>query len=295
MSNFKKLMMAPAGGGGEPWEMSGATWVATYLTSSTETRPNGVNFKPDGTKMYLCGNRGFGANGSRIWEYNLSTAWDITTASLFQYLSIPDSSGVARPGNMHFKPDGTRLYFMSDATDKVAEYSLSTAWNVSTASLTRSFSVNSQDGAPTGLTMKNDGTKMYITGRITDRIHEYNLSTAWNVSTASILQNKSVSAQDNNPYGLFLKPDGTSMYMVGARNQTAFNRDAAYQYNLSTANNITTASFATYIDLVLSGSDYYLDDAKAITFSPDGVHMYLCGGVSGFSTPKVQQFILASE
>ena len=287
MSNFKKLMMATAGGG-TPWEISGATYVATYLPSATETSPQGIAFKPDGTKMYISGNRQL-VNGGRIHEFNLSTAWDLTSASFSQFLSIPDSSGVSRPGDMHFKPDGTRLYFMSSASDKVAEYSLSTAWNVATGSLTRSFSVTSQDGAPTGITMKNDGTKMYVAGRITDRIYEYNLSTAWNVSTASILQNKSVSAQDIQPYGLFLKPDGTRMYLIGQR------YDSAYQYNLSTANNISTASYVATVNFQQYGTNEYLNDVDAITFSPDGIHMYVCGGSSGFSTPKIHQFVLAEE
>jgi DNA-binding beta-propeller fold protein YncE len=49
-----------------------------------KTAPYTVRFKPDGTKMFVTG-----STGDDINEYSLSTAWDITTATLTkQKLSI---------------------------------------------------------------------------------------------------------------------------------------------------------------------------------------------------------------
>jgi len=64
-----------------------------------------------------------------------------------------------------------------------------------------SFSVAAQDTSPNGLFFKPDGTKMYVVGQVGDDVNEYDLSSAWDISTASYLQNFSVVAQETGPVG----------------------------------------------------------------------------------------------
>ncbi len=66
---------------------------------------------------------------------------------------------------------------------------------------------------------------MYIVGTQGDAAYEYDLSTAWNVTTASYLQNFSVAAQEPSPQALFFKPDGTKMYIVGTVEDAVFEYD----------------------------------------------------------------------
>lgn len=47
--------------------------------------PGGIFFKTDGKKMYEV------ASDDKIWEYDLSTAWDISTASVNQSIPKQDS------------------------------------------------------------------------------------------------------------------------------------------------------------------------------------------------------------
>jgi sugar lactone lactonase YvrE len=68
---------------------------------------------------------------------------------------------------------------------------------------------------------------MYIIGISNDRVHEYALSTAWNISTATFVQNFSVAGQELTPNAVFFKPDGTAMYIVGTSS------DAVYEYVIS--------------------------------------------------------------
>jgi hypothetical protein len=65
-----------------------------------------------------------------------------------------------------------------------------------------------------------------MVGSSNDRVYEYDLSTAWNISTASFLQSLSISAQDVSPLGIFFRADGLKMYMVGDSN------DRVYEYDL---------------------------------------------------------------
>jgi hypothetical protein len=118
------------------------------------------------------------------------------------------------------------MYICGSTGDDVNEYDLSTAWDISTASYLQNFSVSAQETVPTDLFFKPDGLKMYICGLTGDDVNEYDLSTAWDISTASYLQNFSVAAQDTDPYGLFFKPDGLKMYILGVVG------DAVYEYDL---------------------------------------------------------------
>jgi DNA-binding beta-propeller fold protein YncE len=178
-----------------------------------------LSFKPDGTKMYIVGDTGNDVN-----EYDLSTAWDISTASYLQNFSVAAQETV--PNGLFFKPDGLKMYIVGQTGDDVNEYDLSTAWDISTASYLQNFSVSAQETVPQGLFFKPDGTKMYIVGDTGNDVNEYDLSTAWDISTASYLQNFSVAAQDTDPYGLFFKPDGLKMYILGVVG------DAVYEYDL---------------------------------------------------------------
>ena len=77
------------------------------------------------------------------------------------------------------------MFIAGKQTDSVYEYTLSTGFDVSTASYDSSFSIASQEGSVTDLAFNTDGTKMFIVGSDDDTVDEYNLSTGFDVSTAS--------------------------------------------------------------------------------------------------------------
>jgi len=200
------------------WDITTASYLQNFSVAAQEAVPSGIFFKPDGTKMYV-----IGQSGQDVNEYDLSTAWDITSASYLQNFSVAAQEAV--PGGIFFKPDGTKMYVIGSSGDDVNEYDLSTAWDVSTASYLQNFSVAAQETVPTGIFFKPDGTKMYVLGYTGDDVNEYDLSTAWDITTASYLQNFSVAAQETGPTGLFFKPDGTKMYVIGTTG------DAVWQYS----------------------------------------------------------------
>ena len=106
----------------------------------------------------------------------------------------------------------------------------STPWDVSNAVYNGSppfdvFSVTTQEAVPSGIFFKPDGTKMYVIGSFGDDVNEYDLGTAWDITTASYLQNFSVTTQEANPQSLFFKPDGTKMYVVGSGGAAVYSYD----------------------------------------------------------------------
>jgi sugar lactone lactonase YvrE len=243
--------------------MANRYWVSTntnkfFSVAAQESIPQGLFFKPDGTKMYVVGSLGDDVN-----EYNLSSAWDVSTASYLQNFIVNGQD--TSPQDLFFKPDGTKMYILGGAGDDVNEYNLSSAWDVSTASYVRNFSVAAQETEPQGLFFKPDGTKMYVVGSSGDDVNEYNLSSAWDVSTASYLQNFSLGG---NPQGIFFKPDGTKMYIIESVN------DVVNEYNLSSAWDVSTASF-------LQGFTVNAQESSptGVFFKDDGTTMYIIGTI----------------
>lgn len=229
-----------------------------FRVNSQETNPQGMFFKPDGTKMYI-----IGTTGDDVNEYSLSTAWQISSASYVQKFSVATEE--TSPAGLFFKPDGTKMYIVGTVGDDVNEYNLTTAWDVSTASYNQNFSVATQDLIPADLFFKSDGTQMYIVGSTYDRVYEYDLSTAWDVSTASYQWSFSVSSQDNTPSGVWFKDDGSKMYVSGAQNK------ALYQYGLTTSWSIATASYEKMFTL----KPYEIPNG--IFFKSDGTKFFIIG------------------
>jgi DNA-binding beta-propeller fold protein YncE len=202
------------------WDISTATFLQSENIAAQEALPQALRFKPDGTKMYILGTQGDDVN-----EYDLSTAWDVSTASYVQNFSIAGQE--TTPSGLAFSSDGVEMYVVGTVSDSVQQYTLSTAWDVSTASHTRSFSVAGQDSGPNDLFFSADGLRMFIVGSSSDSVHQYSLSTAWNISTATLLQHRNVSTQDTVPTGLWFSPDGLRMYVCG------LDSDSVHQYSLA--------------------------------------------------------------
>jgi len=230
----------------------------SFSVATQDAFPQDVTFKSDGTKMYIVGN----AN-NYIFQYSLSTAWDVSTAS-YDSVSFSTNSQEGGPADIFFKPDGSKFYICG-FTGSVYQYSMSTSWDVSTASYDSvSFSVSTQESSPRSVVFKSDGTKMFVTGTNSDAINEYSLSTAWDISTASYTTNFSVSSQETAPQGMSFKSDGTKVWIVGGN-------EVVYQYSLTTAWDISTASY----DSISFSVSSQMTGAFGFEFKSDGSKMYV--------------------
>lgn len=230
----------------------------SFNYQSQEEQGTDIFFKPDGTVLYV-----MGETGDAINQYSLSTAWDISTASYVQNFSV--AAQEINPRGLFFKSDGSKMFVCGIDGDDVNEYTLSTAWDISTAVFSQNFSIAAQETAPGAISFKGDGTKMFIGGAIGDSIYEYTLSTPWDVSTASYTQSFSVASQETNIGGLQFSTDGTEMFIVGTIS------DSVFRYSLSTAWDISTASYSSVSFSVAAQST----TPTGLFFKPDGKKMYV--------------------
>jgi sugar lactone lactonase YvrE len=241
------------------YDISLATFEKTFSVADKDTQPYGIAFNTDGTKMFIVGNQ-----GDYVYEYDLSTGFDISSAIYSQFFNV-DSQDIA-PSGIAFNTDGTKMFILGSFGDDVNEYDLSTGFDISTAVYSQNFSVAAQEATPYGLAFNNDGTKMFIVGQSGRDVNEYDLSTAFDISTAVYSQNFSVSAQDSQPFGISFNTDGTKMFIVG------YSGDDVNEYSLSTGFDVSTASFVNSFSVAAQDTA-----PTAITFNNDGTKMYITG------------------
>ena len=200
----------------------------SFSVNSQSPYSYGLSFNDDGTKMYVLGNTG------SIYQYSLSTAFDLSTGS-YDSVSFNAGSQDANTYAITFNNNGTKMYVSGAGTPaSIYQYSLSTAFNLSTASYDSvSLNVSSQETSPYGLKFNSDGTKVYVSGFSSDSVHQYSLSTAFDLSTASYDSvSFSVSSQAAAHYALTFSTDGSKMHILSSTQNV-------YQYTTGTAYTVT--------------------------------------------------------
>jgi len=251
-------------GGAIGYNLAGASYDSvSFSVASEETVPYKIRFNNDGTKLYV-----MGVVGDDINQYTLSTAFDLSTAS-YDSVSFSVASQETDPYGLAFNNDGTKMYITGNVSDSVFQYTLSPGFDLSTASYDSvSLNVNSQDTIPTGIIFNNTGSKMYMIGQSSDQIHQYTLTADFNLSTASYDNvSFSIASEETSPMDMAFNSDGTKMYIVGSSSDTVF------QYSLSTAYDISTASY----DNVSFNVNTQDSNPRSLVFNNNGTKMYIIG------------------
>lgn len=199
------------------WDVSTATFVSQSNSTTTQNgTPSGLCFKPDGTKVFITAS----AAPAGVWAYSCVAPWDVSSIT-YDSKTINISAQTTAPTGVWFKPDGTKMFVASNTgtyADSVIEYGLSTAWDISTATFTTSYSVASRDTAPNGIQFTDDGLRMFVCGNAGDSIVIYDLATAWDISTATFLVETSnvstLTGATVTPTDLFIQPNGDKVYIL---------------------------------------------------------------------------------
>ena len=201
----------------ENWNLETAVYNGSnFSVVSQENNPRGLFIGNGGTKLFIVG-----AQNDTVYQYTLSTPWDITSAS-YDTVSFGIGGQDTSPQGLEFKPDGFEMYMVGNSSDSIHRYTLGTAFDVSTAVLTSSQSVSAQDGQTFGVRFSADGARMFTIGNVNDSVYQYNLSGAWDPTTLTFSSSKSIKDKTTVPTGLALKPDGKAMYIIGTGTHRVF-------------------------------------------------------------------------
>ena len=239
--------------------VSNSTYTSnSFNVSSYESNIGGGDISSDGTKFYITG-----GVANKVHYFTLSSAFDISSASATSDYTVSEDGF---PKDVKLKSDGTKMFVLGGDNNSVYQYSLSSAYNVSTASYDSvSFSHSSQTTAETGFFIRADGLKFYIVDS-SGYIYQYSMSSAWNMATASY-DSVSYNTGLSNKQGISFNTDGTSFVTV-----VGSGTDYLKQYDLSTAWNVSTASATTGGEFDVSSQT---NDPRNVLISNDNTKLYV--------------------
>nr|AIE94268.1 hypothetical protein [uncultured marine thaumarchaeote AD1000_44_E12] len=164
-----------------PFTPSDATHVFAFaISDDQEDNPEGIAFNTQGTKMYITG-----ASGDRVNEYDLVTPFEVSSASFAFSLDV--SSQEAKPTDITFNNQGTKMFIVGSGGKEVNEYKLATPFVISSASHEYAFSVSAQETNPRGIAFDGSGKKMFIIGFAGKDVNVYQLTTPFTVSSATFV------------------------------------------------------------------------------------------------------------
>ena len=243
----------------------------------------GLTFNNDGTKMYTLFSNG---TNDGVAEYILTSPYDISTATTLNTSKVTHRGG----GNGHHVPtqvvfnnDGTKMFIVNHAGVKTIDsWSLSTAFDVSTATFDVAYSIAGQEIRANSVAFNNDGTRMVVPGAGNEsqhRIHEYSLDTAFDLSSGvTFLNREEMSSFQDYIDGVTFNHDGTKMYTID------FATDDISQFKLTTPYDVSTYSLEGTFDV--SSHD---TEGREVAFSHDGSKMFFIGNTNN----KVFEFNLS--
>jgi hypothetical protein len=169
-----------------------------------------------------------GTTGDSVYEYALTTGFDVSTASYSQSFSV--TAQEPTPQGLAFSTDGTKMFITGYTNDNVNEYALTTGFDVSTASFTDSFSIAAQEDLARGLAFNTDGTKMFVVGSAGDDVNEYTVGTTAYTNQMDKTQLDAVTDPNQvtlgNDLDLAIILNMTSGTTVPSSNGVAINYDA---------------------------------------------------------------------
>ena len=200
-------------------------------------------------------------------------------SNAFAFIEFKQSKDISSDADglrqINFKPDGTIMYATNrekdttSTTDSVIQYSLSTPFDINTATKTSSTPLTNID-KPHAIKFKPDGKVMYVIDNAELSVRQYNLTTAWDTSTLQYDDDFNVS-DENQLRSLAFKTDGTKMYVTG--NQT----EVIQQFTLSTPWDVTTATKDSTQSSALTSKE---SNPRSIQFHSSGTIFYIGGNGS---------------
>jgi len=212
-----------------PFQVPSATYYGEKSLSAQSTAITGICWSQDGSYLFATAN-------AQAWRYDCTTPFDISTATYGSETTTAFATEDNLAEGIAVNDDGTKLYILGNQNNAAFQYSMSPAYDLSSASYdTVTVSVSTQTTSPRDWQFSQDGTVMYLLAQ--SNVWKYDL-TAWSLGTASYDTGNTVDVTSEAIMsGIAVSDDGKSLLLAGDDSP-----ETVYQYRMSTAEDLTTAT-----------------------------------------------------
>ena len=180
-----------------------------------------------------------------------------------------DDLSILPQGNsrdLSINPNGTKVHVVGDTNDRIVQFTLSTPFDLTTGTNDNVyFDTTAKETTPRATKFSNDGLTMFVAGYDSDKVHQYSLSSAFDLSSTPTFVYSLTPSASNNPEGMCFNEDGSRFFLLQAGN------DTVYQYNLSTPFDLSTAVYSNLS--FYTGSQ--TTNPTAIVFNNNGSKMFV--------------------
>ena len=216
--------------------------------SEVMDNPHAITFKSDGTKMYVIRSDGTAGNTVALEQFSLSTPWDSSTLTWTGRTDLQTGCTTSiQSRGLDFKPDGTRVFIGNEGNDIIAQYDLTTPWDVTSMTNQQcSPSIVGDETKMRNIQLSSDGSFLYVGGNTGDDINKYSLTKPYNITSISLETSYSISAQTGDMRGFIFSSNFTKLYVTG---DNGANDDVIYEYDLDCAGTITCVDASTKTDV----------------------------------------------
>jgi uncharacterized protein YhjY with autotransporter beta-barrel domain len=184
-----------------------------------------------------------------------------------------------------FKPDGTKMYITGQSADKILQYNLTTAFDVTSAVLEKSASITTVENKPQDVKFNSDGTVIFILGTGGNGIDRWSLSTPYDIGSITVADTTFTSI-GGDPRGFDFNNDGTKMFILDGSAEKRVE-----EYNLSTPYNPDTKTL-TKILANATSSNFH----QGLGFNADGSKMFVVKGEDSTDNAdnKIDEYALST-
>ena len=206
--------------------------------------------------------------------YAILESGDTLSTSNYEVRSFDISGEEGSARDITFSNDGKKMFIIGNNNHDVHEYTLSTAFNISTAVFVDTLPVpDAGVRAPFDVKFNNDGSKMFVAGRSNQKVFEYSLSTNFDVSEATYTGNSldvSSKVTSANFFGIAFSTDGKMLFAVHGTGCTG---KCVHQFSLNTSFDLSgEVNFIRSVELeTLAGGT----QQNGIAFNESGTRMFL--------------------
>jgi len=233
---------------------------------------SGIKWNVTGTRFFVCDT----AN-SRINQYDCTVAFDISTASYTSTFSTYVKE--SQPRDLLFSTDGLKMFVLGSGGNydqaitapQIVQYTLSTAFTISTATFSKRASVGT-DTAVKSLTSNTTGSVFYVSGDTDNLTTSYTLSTPFDLVSVVYLAAYDHTSSAASLFGTTFNATGTKLFAINNVSNTI------YEYPINTAFNLVSVQ-PTNANFLLRTNNI---NPKGITFNSTGTKMFITGDAGRF-------------